>query len=471
MADQTTTIAALPAGYATLAGVIYAVAATSPRIWSHTAWVKMSQIFPQKKAEHDPFLQSKERRSETNDTTTQASICRHLSKAITTRMRQIGTRNSEHRNEDLIAVFHLVYSHLRQHSQVQQRTSDEESPGTLATDTQVPPSLQSTFFRSDLDFPDILVKVVDFSGHEKEVFAKLTVSSLRDVVTAVVPKKPSAPILTESVMESIMNHAQTGQFVTTVSIQAAAPFDLLVVELAYKAIEIAFGCGVILGSTGGAWLGLTLGSMFPQRIAAGIYASSYGQALPRQEMLGQHLCKNVWRPAGTMWTDGSTSYYTEPSAVFSDTWRTAVGYWMQYALLVVVQYFKLSLRTALEFGPYSITRDAIRYVLLVVELFTIITCGLTLRKQPQKLGSRRWRSVIAGSVYLVMLSGALACVVLGQKGFMKPIRKFYRVSKIVDSIAAVGSVAAMNVDWQENESLLPETWALLWAMGACTVVW
>ena len=242
--------------------------------------------------------------------------------------------------------------------------------------------------------------------------------------------------------------------------------------------------GVILGSTGGAWLALTLGSMFPQRIVAGIYASSYGQvlpkqemlgqALPRQDMLGQHLCKNVWRPAGTIWTvrtDGSTPYCIEPSAVFSDTWRTAVGYWMQYALLVVVQYFKLSLRRALEFGPYSITRDAIRYVLLVVELFTIITCGLTLRKQPQKLGSRRWRSVIAGTVYLVMLSGALACVVLGQKGFMKPIRKFYLVSKIVDPIAAVGSVAVMNVDWQENESLLPETWALLWAMGACTVVW
>lgn len=474
MADQTTTIAALPAGYATLAGVIYAVAATSPGIWSHTAWVKMSRIFPQKKAERDPFLQSKERRSETIDTTTQASICRHLSQAITTGMRQVGTQKSEQNNEDLIqrvAVFHLIYSHLRQHGQDQQRTSDEESPETLATDTQVPPSLQSTSFRSDLGFPSILVKVVDFSGREEEVSAKLTVSSLRDVVTVVVS---SAPILTRSVMESIANHAHTRQFVTTVSIQAAAPFDLLIVELAYKAIEIAFGCGVILGSTGGAWLGLTLGSMFPQRIAAGIYASSYGQVLPRQDMLGQHLCKNIWRPAGTIWTvrtDGSTPYCIEPSAVFSDTWRTAVGYWMQYALLVVVQYFKLSLRRALEFGPYSITRDAIRYILLVIELFTIITCGLTLRKQPQKLGSRRWRSVIAGTVYLVMLSSALACVVLGQKSFMKPIRKFYLVSKIVDPIAAVGSVAVMNVDWQENESLLPETWALLWAMGACTVVW
>jgi len=118
MADQTTTIAALPAGYATLAGVIYAVAATSPRIWSHTAWVKMSRIFPQKKAERDPFLQSKERRSETIDTTTQASICRHLSQAITTRMRQVGTQKSEQSNEDLIqrvVVFHLIYSHLRQH--------------------------------------------------------------------------------------------------------------------------------------------------------------------------------------------------------------------------------------------------------------------------------------------------------------------------------------------------------------------
>ena len=85
------------------------------------------------------------------------------------------------------------------------------------------------------------MKVVDFSGREEEVSAKLTVSSLRDVVTVVVP----SAILTRSVIESIANHAHTRQFVTTVLIQAAAPFDLLVVELAYKAIEIAFGCGVI----------------------------------------------------------------------------------------------------------------------------------------------------------------------------------------------------------------------------------
>jgi hypothetical protein len=313
--------------------------------------------------------------------------------------------------------------------------------------------------------------VVDFSGQEEEVWSTLEVSSLQDLVTAVVPKKPTALFLKENVMQSIINHAQKGQFTTAVSIQAAAPFDLLAVEVAHKAIEIVLGCGIILGSTGGAWLGLTLASIFPQRIAAGIYASSYGQALSRQDMFSPQLGQDVWRPAGTMWTDGPATYCIPPSAVFSDTWRTAFGYWVQYAILLVVQYFKLKLRSAFEFGPYSITRDAIRHILLVIEFLTIITCILTLRKKPQKLGSRRWKSIVAGAVYLIMLSSALACVVLGQKSFLKPIWKFYLVSKVIDPIAAIGSVAVMNLDWQENGSILPKTWALLWAVGACTVVW
>jgi hypothetical protein len=44
MADQNTTVAALPAGYATLAGVVYAVAASSSKIWAQIAWARMSQI-------------------------------------------------------------------------------------------------------------------------------------------------------------------------------------------------------------------------------------------------------------------------------------------------------------------------------------------------------------------------------------------------------------------------------------------
>lgn len=64
-----------------------------------------------------------------------------------------------------------------------------------------------------------------------------------------------------------------------VLVQAAAPFNILIVEIASKAVEVLLAGAVILGSTAGASLGFTLSSIFPRRFAAGLFVSSYGQTL------------------------------------------------------------------------------------------------------------------------------------------------------------------------------------------------
>lgn len=122
------------------------------------------------------------------------------------------------------------------------------------------------------------------------------------------------------------------------------------VEVVYPAIELMLACAIILGSSGGAWLGLTLGSMFPQRVAAGLFVSSYGQKLSRTQIIIQEK-PHAWRPAGTVWTEGPEPYLV-PATGLSDTWKNAIGYVLQYAMLAIGQSFKLPIRDALEFVLY-----------------------------------------------------------------------------------------------------------------------
>jgi pimeloyl-ACP methyl ester carboxylesterase len=110
-------------------------------------------------------------------------------------------------------------------------------------------------------------------------------------------------------------------------VQAAAPYEAVVVEIVYKAIKLMLACAIILGSSGGAWLGLTLGSMFPQRVAAGLFVSSYGQKLSRTQITAQER-PHAWCPAGTVWTEGPEPYLV-PARGLSDAWRNAIGYVLQ----------------------------------------------------------------------------------------------------------------------------------------------
>ncbi len=151
-------------------------------------------------------------------------------------------------------------------------------------------------------------------------------------------------------MASISTHTRTAQFSKAVFIQAVAPYEAVVVEVVYPAIELMLACAIILGSSGGAWLGLTLGSMFPQRVAAGLFVSSYGQKLSRTQIIIQEK-PHAWRPAGTVWTEGPEPYLV-PATGLSDTWKNAIGYVLQYAMLAIGQSFRLPIRDALEFVLY-----------------------------------------------------------------------------------------------------------------------
>jgi hypothetical protein len=300
----------------------------------------------------------------------------------------------------------------------------------------------------------------------------LTVDDLRGIVSDDMPTESNGSLQADIPMERVMFRARMPEFKDTVSAQRAALLATFFVELGYKLMEMAFGCAVILGSTGGAWLGLTLGSMFPHRIAAKLFVSSYGQNLPEAERI-THPNRKSWRPrpAGEIWTDGPDSYIIAPSGVVSDQWRNFVGYWSQYAILVVVQYFKFTLRGALNFGSYAYTRDAIRYIVMVVELFGLLICASLIWRRKKNPRSWSVNNVVAVVMYGIMLSGALAAIILGQKAFLKPIWKFFLVSKVVDPIVAIGSVAAMRIDRQEDGRIFGDIWALMWLVGACSAVW
>jgi hypothetical protein len=473
MADQNTTIASLPAGYATLAGVVYAVAATSPKVWSHIAWTRMSAIFT-KRAQRVDTIKTRKPSNASPNKRAAARLQLGLSRAITQQLQRPRLPDSSV-VVNQIAVMHVICSNAQNGSFLRGREDeigidDPEALRHLGVSSadnsgnELSSMSPSTEIEPGAKFPAIDVYILRPRTPTSTTPVTLTVAEVRQVALRIAPHMVG---LIDAFISRCLEQANTDQFARRVNAQAAAPLKAVVIELVYKAIEVLVACGIILGSSGGAWLGLTLASMFPQRIAAGLFVSSYGQVLSREKSSSQSK-PHVWRPVGTVWTEPDAHSYVIPATVFiSDHWRDAIGYWLQYLALFVVQRYKLQIRDALQFGPYNITRDAIRYILLVIEVFILIICGIIVREHFQ----RSRRNIIAGTVYLATMSMGLTCVILGQKSFLKPVWKFYLTSRIVDPIAAIGSVAAMNVDLQEDGRVPPEKWVLLWAMGACTIVW
>ena len=107
MADQNTTVAQLPAGYATLAGVIYAVAATSPKVWSYIAWTRMSAIFMRRAQRVDTI--------KTRQSSNIAKLQVSLSKAIAQKLRQPRLPDSSVVAKQ-IAVMHVICSNAQNDS-------------------------------------------------------------------------------------------------------------------------------------------------------------------------------------------------------------------------------------------------------------------------------------------------------------------------------------------------------------------
>lgn len=484
MADQVTTIAALPPGYGTLAGVIYAVTATSAKIWTNIAWFKMSRLPSHSNSrlfsENNYFAQATEGECVLEETG------EALSRSITKRTRRFGPYRTNDFLERDVAVLHILSSYLQSRKQAETRIGDEEiahehfdirhsahSAKDIATQSeiicQVDDRILSSENSDELLVFDILLQIVEFTGIRTEV--KLLKISRRDFEESVTSFKPNTEDISRIPVELIFNPNRRN-ITAVVLVQAAAPFDAMVIEIGYKAIEILFACAIILGSTGGAWLGLTLSSLFPQRTAAGLYMSSYGQVLPDgvvHHETSSHKPPCSWTPVGTVWTEGPEGYCILPKGAFSDEWRNIIGYWSQYTVLVLYQWFKLRLRDALEFPPYNKTRDTIRYIILVIVPFVQIMVWIVLRRQgPISVSSRR--NIFAITLYLITLLATLACLILAQKTFVDTAH-FYLLGKITNLTACVCCVSIMNINLGHGENLVGQQWLLIWAVGACTVVW
>ncbi len=268
-----------------------------------------------------------------------ASIRYSFSSSITESIRRLDSGGSDGTAE-MVAALHLLCLNAKidavdhqpldeeRSSEAGDRGSRESSSEASATDTQLLNGVDSSPLGA-LTFPDIIVKTAPHQSEPRNTVISLTSATLRRITehTSSVDLCAKSGFLTDDFMAWISARTRTAQFPKANYVQAAAPYEAVVVEIVYKAIKLMLACAIILGSSGGAWLGLTLGSMFPQRVAAGLFVSSYGQKLSRTQITAQER-PHAWRPAGTVWTEGPEPYLV-PARGLSDAWRNAIGYVLQ----------------------------------------------------------------------------------------------------------------------------------------------
>jgi hypothetical protein len=231
MADQNTTIAQLPAGYATLAGVIYAVAATSPKVWSYIAWTRMSAIFMKRAQRVDTI---KTRQSSNTSPHQLAELQAGLSETVIQQLRQLRLPDSSVVAKH-IAVMHVICSNAQNDSFSTGREddiniNDPEAQRHLRARSvdgsgNEPPPMSSA------QFPPIDVDIHGLRTPISTTTVTLTVDEVRQGATKVVD-------LTDAFMSMCLKQANTDQFSRRVHAQAAAPFKAVVIELVYKAIEV-----------------------------------------------------------------------------------------------------------------------------------------------------------------------------------------------------------------------------------------
>lgn len=584
MSDQITTIATLPAGYPTLAGVVYAIATTSRNVWGNIAWARMAEASV---CLRSSLSERKNTASDDGDSdATVKPVCSKLLKlerVLTGKVTRSARNDAFDKNTDLAereaAILHLIHTYrlamlvtsscedsIHFRTLLAQAMAAEPGlfeidatkrnlplPGTdatttgsglletgaskpalpltgadavttgsrrLETDTDVVTTgsglLEPGASKQALPLPSIDAVAKGFSllqtdaskqalpspntdnnatnpisvaidvrclnsGFEARVkVVEVGLKELGQVTDDCRPPGVNRPA--NLVLDQVLQYARRPAFSRTVNVQLSASPDALFIDVIFKIIEILFACGIIVGSTGGAWLGLSLCSMFPVRISAGIFSSSFGQVLPdapiylpQRDTLPRQIdtARYRFRAAGTVWgrTDSQEEYSIKPTGL-SDALRVAAGYTLQLALLFVFQQFKLSIRQALQFGPYQYTRDAVRYIVLVIVPTVLIIDGRRLLKRAASKGLENRRSnIICALIYTGMLCASWTCVLLGQKSFLKPLWKFYLVSKIIQPLAAIGSLALITFDDDKEVKVSREKWFLLWAIGACTIVW
>jgi hypothetical protein len=499
MSDQITNIATLPAGYPTLAGVIYAIATTSHNVWGNIAWARMVQVslFLRSRLGEPEYTSSNDSSSDTNVNSVPSNLLQFegaLTRNVTRSARHKRFGKSDGLAEREAATLHLI--HCYRLAMICTSSCEESThfrtlvahavaiaPTLLekGTSKQTLPSPDTDSVAANQNTVAIEVCLLDSRFQANVRVVELGLKDLKEALASC--GLPAVNHNDDLVPHQVLHYACQPAFSRAVHVQLSASSDALLTEAIFKAIEILLACGVIIGSTGGAWLGFTLCSMFPVRVSAGIFSSSFGQLLPDAPIyvpqrdtppLQIDTAHFRFRAAGTVWgrAVGQKDYSIKPAGL-SDGLRLATGYSLQFALLFVFQQFKLPVRHALEFGSYQLTRDAVRYIVLVLVLAVFVIDGrITLLKWVASRATEKNKSnIICAVIYTWMICACWTCVLLGQKAFLKPIWKFYLVSKIVQPLAAIGSLALMSFNYDTDAKVTRAKWFLLWAIGACTIVW
>jgi pimeloyl-ACP methyl ester carboxylesterase len=486
MADQVTTIASFPAGFATLAGLVYAVVATPQHVWSHTCWSKVRLWKPPHKIH--PKYEPKKMLDDivASQTSGLEHLCYKFGRRVTQSLQNFyGVSRGDDEDEKLrsqVAVLHVLMWHRKATVSTPQSTN-VLSLGMNITQTNETSEAHQLQVLSPPGDPggdtelEITVNIVDHRGKpitETECTVKLSQTKLRDLVTQAELKDLDKTNVDNYL---VLDASIEREVPKVVFAQAAAPWDVFITEVGFKGIEFLFAAGIILGSSGGAWLGLTMASIFPQRVAAGLYVSSFGQVAAPPQIDGSvdRYIEHVFIATGTLWVneDNDDGYCIRPCLRwrwFDDTVRNTLGYVVQYALMYVLTWYKMRLRTFFFPEGYRKTVDTVRYVVLVIEPVVLLVCSWRLTRQ-RKNEKLRY-SLFA--IYAIMWATAIVCMIFGQQDFLRTYWRieFEEVPRLVDPIASAGAVAAMHArGGHDSRDVSHGQWGLIWAIGVCTAVW
>lgn len=464
MADQTTTIASFPGGFATIAGVIYAIVATHPKIWSHTCWSRFRGRTPRSLVHPDYRPDQVEEHFKLASALDFEGVCHASAREVTRRLQRV-PRDPQQQDDGLaaqLAALHILVWARRCRSGRGRNIPTSLAPSGSAGTAQPGPEIELT------------VNIIDYKSNGIPHSIKMTQGKLIGCLKEAFGRDTRRfdPTLSPTIDEAMKTNLPANVYAA----QAAGPWDVIMTEIGFKGIEVLFAAGIVLGSSGGAWLALTLASIFPQRVAAGLYASSFGQVLPTRELMATPTDKyeeHVFIAPGTLWVDPDSDegYCVRPCLRrrwFDDACRNTLGYTLQYGMLYALLWYKHVVRTTLFPDTYRQTVDTVRYVVLVIEPCVLI---VSLGRLVFQRKSRLLRVSLA--IYLLMWSLGVVCMVFGQKQLDRVWHiPFPYIARLVDPIAAVGAVAAVYIRAKDHERGVDTgQWGLVWAMGVCSAVW
>jgi pimeloyl-ACP methyl ester carboxylesterase len=491
MADQVTTIASFPAGFATLAGLVYAVVATPQHVWSHTCWSKI-RLRKSPKMVH-PEYEPERILGDINvsQTTGFECLCYKFARRVTKSLQGFyKVRRSVDQDKELreqIAALHLLMWHRKFTTPATGQNIATQSTvlSSAGADTIQMSTIGSTHeVHEPSTGPDTAIGIiVNIVNHRYQPVTTVTETNRTVHLTRTMLRKLvdqaeiDDPMKSDIDIPRYFDASTERRLPKEIFAQAAAPWDVLITEVGFKGIEILFAAGIVLGSSGGAWLGLTMASIFPQRVAAGLYASSFSQVAAPPNMDGSidRYTEQVFVATGTLWVNENEEdgYCIRPCLGwrwFDDTIRNTLGYVAQYVLMYLLTWYKMRLRTFFFPEGYRKTVDTVRYVVLVLEPVVLLVCfwRLTRQRKHEKL---RYSLLV---IYALMWATAIVCMIFGQQNFLRTYWRieFEEVPRLVDPIASAGAVAVMHArGGRDARDVSHGQWGLIWAIGVCTAVW